>query len=389
MGRNMPVTDQLSVYVSVVIPTSTAATVEVTATQIKLVLTNAGTFSRTMSSYATVTLLAAAITAAHADIQAQVVGSGNSDPTELSLFPATNCLALANIQYLQGRNTEAYEQAIDSASDLIERHCNRTFAETDYRQGFHGNERPELQLRQWPVTALTRVSIGVQYGLEVKNTSTDAYDATVKCDGTNITLTLVGGANDSTASPTTVALSSNTITELAVLITAEGNGWTASAYSTIVGSMLATELLNIPPRKCLTTTAYVPVPEESEDELYCDMATAILRRNYAQAEWGFARPVRAVTRPYYPERSAMFWPGNYNVIVSYTAGYATIPDDLAQICNEVAATMLRQGTRDTGLRGESASGYSYSSDGSVWLTEGAKERLQRWRMYRPPQYVDL
>ena len=31
--------------------------------------------------------------------------------------------------------------------------------------------------------------------------------------------------------------------------------------------------------------------------------------------------------------------GNYNIIVSYTAGYDTIPDDLAQACNNLVNMM--------------------------------------------------
>lgn len=61
-------------------------------------------------------------------------------------------------------------------------------------------------------------------------------------------------------------------------------------------------------------------------------------------------------------RQAPFWVRGYgNVKVTYTAGYATIPADLVQACNQLAAWLLRSGQwGGLMLTSESLAGYSYA-----------------------------
>ena len=59
--------------------------------------------------------------------------------------------------------------------------------------------------------------------------------------------------------------------------------------------------------------------------------------------------------------------------------------------NEMSATMLRQGMRDSGLTNETMQGYAYTAAGSLWGNEGFDKKIRPWRseVGAFPEYEDV
>jgi hypothetical protein len=364
---------------------ATAATVQVTSTTMVLVVTggaNAGTSTLTLADSATITALVTAIGALGKGWVARAI-SANADPERLIEQAATSAFGSSSEQFLRGIDTYAHEQAINAASDLMERWCVRTFASTAYRQMFNGSGRGKLRVRQYPIVSVSRVAIGRTSTLRVRNTSTDAKEATVSNDLTNLTLTIVGGTN---AGSDDIAIGSNTVTQLAAAIVALGKNWEAEAVSTKAGAWPGTELFKHEAVRCLTNYTVLYSPDEGEPDVRTDKEAGILRRGY-----GSEPLFHLHRRRHYPTHVAPvveiggdLWPsGQLNIYVSYTAGYATIPDDLARLCDELSATILRAGTHDSNVTTESTTGYSYAHSGNGWMSDGFKERLNAHRIMPP------
>jgi uncharacterized phiE125 gp8 family phage protein len=70
-----------------------------------------------------------------------------------------------------------------------------------------------------------------------------------------------------------------------------------------------------------------------------------------------------------------FASGFLNFEIQYTAGYATIPDDLDMVCREVVRDAYNLSKRDPTLKSESLGDYSYSLASQVELNDGQRERL--------------
>lgn len=68
-----------------------------------------------------------------------------------------------------------------------------------------------------------------------------------------------------------------------------------------------------------------------------------------------------------------------SVLVEYTAGYATVPDDIEQACIEVAAMMYRDRRRDSGLASESLGDYSYTRSNRAEMDTTMASLLADWR----------
>ncbi len=387
MGRPLPDRSQLAVYHDQSV-SATACTVRITVGvdgRVFLLITggaNAGEHAVALGAN-TITALVAAINALAKGFIARVVGTGSASADELSALAATDCFGQGAEQIIRGRDDFAHEQAINAASAKMQKWCNRTFAEATYRQAFNGNMMEDLRLRHFPVSDVSRVSIGRLEGLDISNTSSDSQDATFRLDGTTITLDLHGGANKGTD---LVTISTKTIATLATEITALGKGWTASASTTAVGTLPGTELLSIPATQCLGTTATLWIPDQNIVEVVIESDAGIIKQRHGRlfnpfffhgGHFGTIPPVitpgRVTHFPIWPE-------GRFNIIVSYTAGYSTIPPDIAHLCNELAASMLRAGMRDSNLSSESVSGYSQSNAPTLWGSEGFMAELAPYRV---------
>lgn len=382
---------------------ATAATVQVTSTTITLVITggaNAGTDAIKFSDYLTVTLMVAAINALNEGWVATALQAGSEATTGLTEVAATSAFGATNTQYLRGSSDYIQEQAINAASNQIERVCNRSFASASYRQLYDGTGMPRLVLRQRPVTAVSRVSVGVDNALKVRNTSTDARTATVSNDLTNVTLTIIGGAN---AGSDDVAISTNTIAALATAIEAIGKNWDAEAVNATAGAWPATELLKHEAYLCMTNFATLLVPGEPaeinydlhKEAGYLVRSGGTNRGLHSGYIWhtGYGAWIPNMNSPRMPPNPGGFYGGHWSngvsVIVSYTGGYSSTPPDIEQICNELASNVIRRGTRDTSLGSVSSPDFSWSAVASAAMTEEMRKALSPYKINLAPSTVDV
>jgi hypothetical protein len=373
---------------------ATGATVQVTSSAVLLVVSgggNAGLYTYTFAAYATMTLIVAAINDAAKGWIAVALGSGGENTTDLNTLAATSIFGTNNTQYLRGTDSYMLEQAINAASDQIERYCGRRFTSTTYKHRFNGTGTARLLLRQRPVTEVKRVALGLTGAMTIRNTSTTARWATVSNDGTNLSLVVDGGT------PDTVPIGSNTITQLVAAVIANGNDWTAAVASSTAGAWPATELVQHEHRLALTENLELLVPRDYQDSYILNGSGGILTRSFPGHEffgaWSFYGYHHESTLPHSRHNPGSHpggqWPrGNFNVFVEYTAGESTIPYDLEQWCNQLASNRVRGGSHEGGLTSHSMPGFSESFDTDGAFTQEIRNGLSRFRMRPVPRYMD-
>ncbi len=266
--------------------------------------------------------------------------------------------SVANVKTYAGITTSDDDallgDLISRATDAIEAHCGRVLREDTYRERYDGSS--ELLVNHYPVTAVSLLSVGTQDVLRVTNTSSDAYNAsvTVTLDDADVsiseTMTLVisGGGNAGTDSLT---LSSYTITSLVAAINALSKGWSATVNVSDWGVWDAIELLPEPALNCLNKIAYFKTPYQGEEDYeivgmtmtpFRDNFGCIRIRNYGHLYSQL---------PYYSTHEH-FHAHRRNVVIKYTAGYATTPADLEQITIDLTLVYYKSRKSDNTVKRE-------------------------------------
>jgi len=296
---------------------ATSATIQVTDVAMVLVIVGgleAGTTTLTFALAAndTLTELVTAINAT-TGWTANLAAYPEEDSTNLVVMPPTACLTEANTIATMVVPNELLQDLIYRASDLIEKICDRRFNERDYEERYDGDGTDLVMLRNYPINSIARVCIGNDGVMTVTNSSTDAMYATATVTSSGVTLTIVGGANAGTDSPDFATYA--TITTLVAQINTLGKGWSASVGASTYGSYPSTELIESGAQSCLIQTAYLYMPGDPTNGYQMNET-----EGYIYLTSGFSAGFR-------------------NVYVEYTAGYATIPDDLEHACLEVVAYM--------------------------------------------------
>ena len=192
------------------------------------------------------------------------------------------------------------------ASDFCNRYTKRLLKSRSLTERYNGNGSEYLYIDQYPITAITRLAIGVYGAVKINNSSTTT-NATVSVSSTGLTLTL-----DGTADTTITFATYDTLTKLVDAVNALGSNWQASLVSTEYSSFKSSELIKKYGAYCLDNTwAYLNVPDGYIDDYEVDEDIGEL---------------------YY---SGGFTVGNKNIFIDYTAGYTTVPDDLSEAALEI------------------------------------------------------
>jgi len=246
---------------------------------------------------------------------------------------------------------------ISRAQKAMESECSRAFDSTSYTEYCDGTGTTLLHLDQWPVTAVGSVGVGITDPIQVTNTSSDAYNATVSNDGTTLTLAIEGGTNDGSD---TLTLTSYTFTSLVAAIVALGKSWSATLMVSAMGVWDAERLFECYGLGCLDQYAYLQTP----NELAADFT---VYPNYGTI--------------YY---AAGFPAGYRNVLVRYTAGYSTttMPADLQQICLELVKVYYSGRTASAvNVKSERLGDHSitYESSSAGEMPDGLKQRLMPYK----------
>jgi len=292
------------------------STVQVNEDTLELVDPTNGTTSIdiTHADYDTLTELIAKINGTTGWVSG-LIYVGGADSGDLVPTGVLDAEAEANKQTLKIKDVYLVNQLIERATDLIERWCDRKLLSRDYtREIYYGSGFNTLLLDQYPVTRVSRISIGRTNAFSILNTSTDANFCTVEVTSTTLRVIVDGGTNVDDTALTLADYA--TIDLLIAAINALAKGWSITTLSSDTTFRDASELLVRPAMNVDTATpAYVEIPDDELNEY--KLINPAEDRNY----------------------SAIRKPGTFNpsieYFVNYTAGYTSTPATLELACIEL------------------------------------------------------
>lgn len=209
----------------------------------------------------------------------------------------------------------------DSVEKWISNYCHRTFESTTYKEYYDGPGTNYLNLKNFPVSALYRLSIGRKDVIQIKNTNTYTT-ASVSVTSSGLVLEY-----DSTTWTDITFATYGTLTLVVDAINAKSAyGWSASLSSTDYASIKSNTLVEMYGRNCIdSNTVYLQIPDDPEDkfELYPTSG-----RIYLYSGFGCS-----------PK----------SIYVHYTAGYdaTSIPEDLKLAVKQIVKDMYNKQTEDT------------------------------------------
>ena len=224
---------------------------------------------------------------------------------------------------------DTIDELIAAVSKAIQRYCRREFDSQTFDQLYNGTNDCILPLREFPIISVARVAYGPATVLTVTNTSASNQRATVAVTSTGLSLVRVASGVASTSTPTFAA--NVTLSALAAAINALGNGWAASVPAGY-GDHASADLR-------ATQGAFNAKNVSAELRLHTHELTAY----EVDAEKGWL--IRGYSDPDFEDQGAV-WYGGWNYYrVIYTAGFATVPEDVQQAAAEWVAALFWQ-TKD-------------------------------------------
>jgi hypothetical protein len=278
-----------------------------------------------------------------------------------------------------GTDEALIEDLIARATSAMEIFCNRGLVSDTYREIYNGDHRTELNLREYPVSAIRYISVGLQQPSSISNSSADAWSALVAVTATTMTLAVNGGAGDGTS---TLTLADYTITTLAAAINALGSGWSAT-FSGNLGVWSAAELLEQGGFDSLNNPCTPKIPNSPLSNYRLDDEAGIV--HLSSGYWHYAN--RYMDSCSLNSSSPSFYVGGYgpqSIIIRYTAGYVTTPADLEQICIDLTNTYYQSRAIDSTVKREKLGDHDITykdtgAGGSKAIPDALAQRLARYK----------
>jgi len=237
------------------------------------------------------------------------------------------------------------QSSIDTICDMLERVCNRTFAQTTYRGWVNGSGRRALVLPERPATQVYRACIGKDTGAEIKCEDANATSANVTVHEGVLSLTITGGANDGTQTVTLATYA--TMAALKTAIEALSGDW-----SVTVDEEGAPQDVR-PVYGAPSEYAYLYIPDNPVST-WLDEGSVL-------------------------NSNSKFPLGTSNIFVWYQAGYATLPDELIGLVHQMTRDFLLTATEDGTIRSERIGDYSYTRGASAGLARVYSSQIDYWR----------
>jgi hypothetical protein len=154
-----------------------------------------------------------------------------------------------------GDPTAIIETIRDSVEAWVQRYCRRNFESQSYSEKYSG--RKVLNLKQYPIISISKVSTSVIEVLRICNTAKYS-SATVSVSSTGLTLT-----KDGTANNTVEFATYGTMTKVVDAVNDIGNGWSAVLQSSLYANYKSTELLERYGTNCLDSAwVYLEMPDD-------------------------------------------------------------------------------------------------------------------------------
>jgi hypothetical protein len=228
---------------------------------------------------------------------------------------------------------------ITAASRAVMRYCRRDFTQTTYDELYNGTGDRRIILRQYPLISVQAVRYRPVTVLKIINALANTPIARVTVTSTGLTLaTTTSGV----VTTNTVTFAGNaTVTALQAAINALGNGWTAngtgydqwpSADIYCPNGISGTSGTNPSTQGALTAAG-----QNAELKMH----TYELAGYQLDPRRGWLLRAIPYTDPELLHPEDLIWPpGINNFRIQYTAGYATVPEDVAEATAQLVVTLF-------------------------------------------------
>jgi len=275
--------------------------------------------------------------------------------------------SLANLKAWMGitasTDDTVLESAIDRATARIESYVGRQILSRSYAEWRSGAGVDAIRLHQWPVSQVTGVWTGAYAALVVSSADATDLRASISVNQETGSNAVILTRTTSAGVTTTTTLSFATYPTTAALATAIGS--TAGFACTLGKNIRSVQLRPRAAGDVVLATVTLFAADTASEYTY-DYDTGRLMID--QSWWA-----------YWPMDRGIMPDAVKSVCVEYTAGYATVPDDIEQACIEIAAMMYRDRKRDSGLQSESLGDYSYTRANRAEVDAIMSGLLADWR----------
>lgn len=247
---------------------------------------------------------------------------------------------------------------VTACSKAIKKYCGREFDSQTFDELYGDPASGRLLLRQFPIISIARLAYGPTTVLRIKNTSATNQRATVAVTGTGLSLTRVASGVSSTDTSVTWA-AHVTLSAVATAVNALGNGWSATVADTTYNNRASADLRAVQGAlnaKDVDAELKIHVQELTSFDLDAERGELIVRSPDDLVISGGVNAWRVI----------------------YTAGFATVPEDVQEACAQWVAALFWQTKRDPGLAQESVPAAGGRSPFSI-IPPGAKALLAPYR----------
>ena len=262
--------------------------------------------------------------------------------------------SLANLKSYLGITSSSddtiLEKSIDRASDIAERYMGRKILSRAYVEwrDTYGQER--IRLFQYPASIIRFVGIG--YNAAITVGATNPLDPAVSVTVSDSAIILYRQVAAGTETTTTLTFATYPTTALMATAINATTGFSGS----VVLDLPSRYIRRMSGRTLRNATVNLEAPDQAMEDYLADLDTGVV---YGRQLTGYR-----------------------SVLIDYTAGYATTPDDIEQAVLMIAASLFQGRKRDPNIASESLGGYSYSLRAPGQSQEEARSLLDAFKTLR-------
>jgi hypothetical protein len=247
-------------------------------------------------------------------------------------------------------NNTIVSALITACSLAITRWCKRQFVQQTYDELYNGRGERALVLRNYPLLSIESVRYRPVTALKITNTLANTPQARVSVTKTGLKLVRV--TSGATTTDTSVTFAGNaTILALQNAVNALGSGWSASGQGYDPwpsGDLYCPNGISGTNDPGVEGQGALSCPSGSFAEL--KLHTYELQGWQPDTRQGWLLRAIPYTDPELLHPEDLIWPlGINNFRIQYTAGYASIPDDVQEACAEWVAYLYNLTQRDPAL----------------------------------------
>jgi hypothetical protein len=263
------------------------------------------------------------------------------------LITSTRAKYNINQSSFTGTEDSTISALITAVTRAISKFCRRNFDSQTYDELYNGTGDRRLALRQFPIVSVARVAYGPIPVLRVSNTSAANQRATVAVTSTGLSLTRVASGVSSTDTSITWG-SYPTLAQVAAAVNALGNGWSAVVADGSYANRASADL-RAPQGALNALNVQAPLLLHAQELSGYDID--------ADRGWLIRGPASAEMLDAFDDPLPPTWFGGLNYWrVVYTAGFATVPEDVQEACAEWVAALFWRTKRDPALLHEAIPG---------------------------------